>query len=85
MPNVIRAQSAGITGLRGTISPEDWAYSTGKEARLSIHELEFRQSEAPKSEALSVPGWMLATKADGNCVVIDLTGIVDFAAYKSSA
>ena len=83
MRNVRRAQDAGIIGLEGTIASGDWAYSTGKEARMATYVLEQMQSQAPKGEALSVPGWMLATKADGNCVVIDLTGIVDFASYKS--
>jgi hypothetical protein len=47
MRNVRRAQDAGIIGLEGTIASGDWAYSTGKEARMATYVLEQMQSQAP--------------------------------------
>ncbi|KAL2076240.1 hypothetical protein VTL71DRAFT_1183 [Oculimacula yallundae] len=75
--NVSAAQSGGIVGLAGTIDSSDWAYSNSRAARMAMKTLRHRQSER-RNDPLNVESWLLASKADGNCVVIDLTGFVDF-------
>ncbi|CZT41788.1 uncharacterized protein RSE6_01574 [Rhynchosporium secalis] len=75
--NVAAAQSGGIVGLEGNIDSADWAYSNSRAARMAMQTLRHRQSRN-RNNALNVPSWLLATKTDGECVVIDLTGFVDF-------
>ncbi|PQE10690.1 hypothetical protein CJF31_00011311 [Rutstroemia sp. NJR-2017a BVV2] len=75
--NVDKAQSAGIVGLQGTIDSSDWAYSSGIEAKMAMLSLKRRQVKYPSTKETE-PAWLLAEKADGNCVVIDLTNFVDF-------
>jgi hypothetical protein len=72
-----QAQSVGIVGLKGTIATSDWAYAPAAEARAAMIRLRSKQAKTSTGKD-KVPGWMLAEKADGNCVVIDFTNFMVF-------
>jgi hypothetical protein len=80
--NVDRAQSVGITGLAGTISTEDYAYTTGAEAQLVMKSIQIEQAtnrreRRPRNELTWA--WLTAEKADPNeCVVIDFRDFIVF-------
>lgn len=72
--NVARAEQVGITGLTGEMDKSDYAYTSGMEVRIAMNRLRHEQREVGWPESDSVTGWFSAEKADGNCVVFDLTG-----------
>lgn len=79
--NLQRADAMGITGLKGTISSDDWAYTTAAEAQLvllSIFNEQFRAYFA-RDEPNLKNAWITAEKADSNeCVVIDFREFENF-------
>jgi hypothetical protein len=79
--NIDRAQRVGITGLAGTISSKDYAYSTGAEAQLVMRHIATEQGKA-RSERRPpnlANAWITAEKADPNeCVVIDFRDFITF-------
>ncbi|KAG7418297.1 hypothetical protein Forpe1208_v003733 [Fusarium oxysporum f. sp. rapae] len=79
--NLQRAEAVGITGLKGTISPDDWAYTTIVEAQLVMQSVAWEQKEAylNRRQPNLKNAWITAEKADRNeCVVIDFRDFVDF-------
>ncbi|KAF5639311.1 galactose-binding like [Fusarium sp. NRRL 52700] len=79
--NLRRAEDVGITGLKGTISPEDWAYTSILEARLVMNTMAWEQKNAyleHREPNLKGP-WLTAEKLDKNeCVVLDFRDFVNF-------
>ncbi|EWZ84281.1 hypothetical protein FOWG_12093 [Fusarium oxysporum f. sp. lycopersici MN25] len=79
--NFQRAEAVGITGLKGTISPDDWAYTTIVEAQLVMLSIYQEQEDAyfDRRHPNLRNAWITAEKADPNeCVVIDFRDFVDF-------
>ena len=79
--NLQRAEAVGITGLKGTISPDDWAYTTIVEAQLVMLSIYQEQEDAyfDRRHPNLRNAWITAEKADPNeCVVIDFRDFVDF-------
>ncbi|KAF9775305.1 hypothetical protein IL306_006600 [Fusarium sp. DS 682] len=78
--NIERAGAMGITGLKGTISSSDWAYTTAAELQLVMMSL-FNHQERHKRAADQdlKNAWITAEKADRNeCVVIDFRDFIRF-------
>ncbi|KAJ4250171.1 hypothetical protein NW762_011985 [Fusarium torreyae] len=76
-----RAEEMGITGLKGTISSDDWAYSTAAEAQLTLQSIYREQLNAyiERREPNLKNAWVTAEKADSNdCVVIDFRDFEKF-------
>lgn len=74
--NLQRADAMGITGLKGTISSDDWAYTTAAEAQLvllSIFNEQFRAYFA-RDEPNLKNAWITAEKADSNDVSLSIFG-----------
>ncbi|EXM13771.1 hypothetical protein RAB80_014090 [Fusarium oxysporum f. sp. vasinfectum] len=79
--NVDRAQDVGITGLKGTISRDDWAYITGAELRLNMRSMLEEQKRAHRGNRVwnrQDFAYALAEKANGDCVVIDFRNFEEF-------
>ncbi|RSL59877.1 hypothetical protein CEP51_013862 [Fusarium floridanum] len=66
--NLKRATELGITGLKGTISSDDWAYSTAAEAQLVLLSVYREQVRAyfGREEPHLNNAWLTAEKADSN-------------------
>ncbi|KAJ3538539.1 hypothetical protein NM208_g5866 [Fusarium decemcellulare] len=79
--NVDRAQDVGITGLKGTISRDDWAYTTGAELELSMRNILIEQRVAYRNNRAwdkKSFAYTFAEKANGDCVVIDFRNFEEF-------
>ncbi|KAJ4007499.1 hypothetical protein NW752_010158 [Fusarium irregulare] len=79
--NLKRAEAVGITGLKGKIDSSDWAYTTGLELRMAMYNIRNEQQKAYRAgrpwDKQSF-AWILAEKADGNCMVIDFRNFDEF-------
>jgi hypothetical protein len=71
-----KATGAGITGLSGTIDADEYIYVNGLDLQYGLWRLAHRQQGKINKDA--VPGWITAEKANGDCLVIDLTGFMVF-------
>ncbi|KAH7175012.1 uncharacterized protein B0J16DRAFT_186509 [Fusarium flagelliforme] len=79
--NIKIADAVGITGLKGEIASSDWAYTTGLEFRMAMYNIRNEQQKAYKAgRPWKKEGyaWMLAEKANGDCVVIDFRNFEEF-------
>jgi hypothetical protein len=80
--NLRTAGSVGITGLTGTIKTSDWAYTTGTELRMAMHFILEKQKTAFRNNVpwITQPefAYVLAEKANGDCVVLDFRNFDEF-------
>ena len=79
--NLKRAEAVGITGLKGKIDSSDWAYTTGLELRMAMYNIRNEQQKAYRAGRpwdKQTFAWILAEKADGNCMVIDFRNFDEF-------
>ncbi|KAF4341918.1 galactose-binding like [Fusarium beomiforme] len=78
--NLKRADAMGITGLKGTISSSDWAYTTAAELQsvmMSVFYHTVGHDTQPDGDLSNA--WVTAEKADRNeCVVIDFRDFIKF-------
>ncbi|KAM0226650.1 hypothetical protein ACHAPO_012170 [Fusarium lateritium] len=79
--NVVNTERTGITGLRGQIATEDWAYTTATELQLVMFGIVYEQQRAyvqRRAANMRGFGWLTAEKANGDCVVLDFRNFNDY-------
>ncbi|GKU03972.1 hypothetical protein FLAG1_06308 [Fusarium langsethiae] len=79
--NVVNTERTGITGLKGEIATEDWAYTTATELQLVIFGIiseQYRAYSQRRAANMRGFGWLTAEKANGDCVVLDFRRFDDY-------